>query len=782
MPSQKNEMEDKQAELKKYPSTFDVFENLPVSTEDIRKIKVKLLIDEKSEEYDTEMEMHRIWNLISFLCFVLQDHTGAEKYVEKVLKSDSGNMIALSNKTWFFLKQCSINQQFEENCKKLERLKKNNFACLVAKAEIAFTYSRLGVKRYDKAKSLYKNVIDECDEIMAKDETKDTKRLKSYLCVWMFGYALVEKRLLNFSNTFDETKIDLSADNYKRVIELYCRIIQQEKCSNCIRRYQARSLVDIGLLTYNMQTTAQSDTSSIYPDNVDLPEQTEDFFTTAFKIFPDDVYVLEKSGQYYRYARNIERSIQLLEKAIKIKGTSHAYHHLALSKKRKLDIDIGNCKSRIFKSSFTQNKPRTMTFVKSPLKQKPIDYRKNKIVADEIIRCFEKSIEISFNTAAIYDKGLFYRQLGMLDKALESFEYLIRNEEGHSSRLDMANAFEQAGLCLSQMLEQECRKEQRKGLETKKKMYIKSSIEISCRVAANIPALKSCWKSYSTLKSLIGEASTKENKKDLLFLYEKMERHHEALEVLNELEGFPQTKDERVTILKEKVKTYTTLGLYDDAVLTFSRMPNALDTIGEDMYLQMYVEAGIDALKKGNDWTARNRIHSALEIGNRNKTNEDNSTSNDASTEERYDIFILCNADDEENGKKLMDIMIRMGLQTTLNTDRLLPGTSMLSGMTDEMKKANHFMIIFDFDADDKSVANRMRHLTERLQSIVEAREPGSSTIIVIKAITCDMVPDMFLGYKTIDMELHTVPVDFTKNETACKSVKELLIAIYSTS
>ncbi|XP_053377653.1 uncharacterized protein LOC123534780 [Mercenaria mercenaria] len=332
------------------------------------------------------------------------------------------------------------------------------------------------------------------------------------------------------------------------------------------------------------------------------------------------------------------------------------------------------------------------------------------------------------------------------------------------------------------MLEQQDRSEHRKDMEQKMKMYLKSSIEISCSLDAYIPALKSYWKSASTLESIIDDASTKENKEDRLFPYKKLGRHQEALEVLNELEELAQTQEERVKILKEKVEKYLTLGLYDDAVFALSMLPDVIDTIGEEMYLNIYVEAGIDALKMGHDGKARNRIQRMLKMRNRNKTSEVNAKPNVASLEERYDIFILCNTKDEGNGKKLMDIMIRMGLQTTLNTDRLLPGTSMLSGMTDEMKKSNHFMIIFDFDADDKSLANRMRHLTERLQSIVEAREPRSSTIMVIKAITCDTVPDMFLGYKTIDMELQTVLEDFTKNENACQSVKELLIALSSSS
>ncbi|XP_045172997.2 uncharacterized protein LOC123534707 [Mercenaria mercenaria] len=772
-----NTMEAFQATLKKHRSSFEVLENLPVNKEDIRKIKDKLLKELKSEEYNTDIEYHRTKNLISFLCFVLKDFQEADKYAKEVLESNADNIVALSNKVWFSIRNCSMNQQCKDNLKKLQSLKKNNIACLVAKADIAFTYSRIGIKGYDKAKRLYKDIIDECDGITGNETKVDRKLSTDYFSVWMFGYALVEKRMLNLSNSFNEDELDLSLDNYRRVIKLYCRIIslRQKDSSICVKRFQARSYADVGLLVYNVRKTSPRAVLEIHLDNADLPKQPEEYIRTALDIFPNDIYVLEKSGQYYRYARNNALSIKYLTKAVETKGTSHAHHHLALSLKRKLDIDVGNI---VYEPMEGQGKrsARKMLPVKSPLYLKSIDYTENKDVADMILQYLDKSVEIAFNTGAMYDKGLFYRQLGMTGKALESFEYIIKNEDEHSSRMYLANAYEQAGICLRDMFRKRVRSDLRKDIEQKMKMYLKSSIEISCSFVANVPALKSCWKSASTLESII------EDKEDLLFLHEKMDRHQEALEVLKELEELAQTQDEYDKILKEKVNKYNTLGLYDDAVIALSTMPNVLDTIGEEMCLQIYVKAGIDALKKGYDRTARYRVQRALEIRNRKKTNEANAKPNVASVEERYDVFILCNTEDEENGKKLMDIMIRTGVRTTLNTDRLLPGTSMTLGMTQEMKKANHFIIIFDFDADDRRVANRITHLMERLQSIVEAREPGSSSIIVIKAITCDMVPDIFLGYKTINMELHTVPEDFTKNENACKSVKELIIAILSSS
>ncbi|XP_053375923.1 uncharacterized protein LOC123529233 [Mercenaria mercenaria] len=769
-------MEELESELKKYPSSFEVFEYLPTSKTDVKKIKDKLLLELQSEEYDTDIEFRRTCNLISFLCFVLKDFTEAESYTEEVLKRDPDNMISLSNKTWFSIKNCSLSQQCTDNCNKLESLMVNRFACLVAKAEIAFTFSRLGVKGYDRAKSLYKDVIEECEEIMTAETIKNRNIPTDYLCVWMFGYALVQRRLMNVCNTQNENELDQSCDNLRHVIDIFCRIIKLKDPSECVKRYQARSYVELGHISFSEQDKLQGNIREIYPDDVDLPKTTEEYYTTALQIFPNDVYILEKSGQYYRYARKIELSIQLLENAIEIKGTSHAYHHLASSLRRKLDIDVGNVVYKPFKAQCkrSSNKARaTMVPVKSPLQPKPINYEANKDAADKILGYFNMSVKKAFNTAAMYDQALFYRQLDMIEKALELFEQLIKNEDDHSSRVDLANAFEQAGLCLQQMLNQQPGDDQRKDMEEKMKMYWKSSIEISCNLISKIPSLNKSWKSTFALRSIIGNANTKEDKQDLLFLYNKMEQYKEALEVLNELEKLAETQGENSKIVKGKVEKYLSLGMYDDVVIALSTLPNVLDTIGKKLCMQIYVEAGIDALKKGYDGKARDRIRRAFEVLSSDRTN---------GCKERYDLFILCNMDDEENGQKLLKIINSFGLHATFNTERLRPGTSMLAGMTNEMKNSDHFVIVFDFDARNVSVANRMQHLTERLQLIVEAREAGSSSIMVVKAKTCEQLPDMFLGYKTIDMDLHTVPEDFTEDRNASKAVKEILLTLLLTS
>ncbi|XP_045206913.2 uncharacterized protein LOC123559160 [Mercenaria mercenaria] len=777
-------MDGFQTKLKKYPSSFDVLDNLPKSKEGVKKINDKLELELKSEEYDTDMQYHRAWNLISFLCFVLKDNAKAELYNDKVLKSDPNNMIALSNKAWFSIKECVFDQYITEYDKKLEELKQNNLILLVAKAEVAFTYSRLGVKRFDNAISSYKDVIDECDRL-TRVEMKEASRVPvDYICVWLFGYALAQKRQLNFSTAVDENELDFSPESYRRVIELYCRIIGLTDSSELVKRYRARSYVDLGQIRYGIEDIFPSETPRIFTENQNLPKQEEEYFTTALDILPEDVYVLERSGKYFRYARQIERSIRMLTKAVKIKGSSYAYHHLASSLRRKLDIAVGNVLHQPLRSKgqYATNRTRqSIKPIKSPLNAKRINYEENKEAADEILRYFDQAVEISLNTGAMYDKGLFCRQLGNPVKALEIFEYLIKNEEGNCSLVEIANAYEQAGLCIRDMMRECIENDQYQVLEHKMKMYLKSSIEISCKIVANIPCLKKCWKSAPTLISILhGEADTQTNYEDLLFLYEKLKRHKDALEVLNELEKFAHSVDENIEILHKKIETYLILERYDDAVLALDMvilLPKGLDKIGKRLCQQVYVEAGMDALKNGNDGIARARIHSSFKLMTRNNSDETHSSPDDGSDDEKYDLLILSNIDEEDKGRQLLSIMNQIGLHTTLNIDSELPGTPILTGIISVMKKCEHFVTVFDFD-DGESVARKMQYFTQLLQTIVEGRKRGSSNRILIKAVPCDKVPDIYFGYKVIDMDFSTVHADFTKSVHVCETVKELLLAL----
>ncbi|XP_053399560.1 uncharacterized protein LOC123557232 [Mercenaria mercenaria] len=603
-------------------------------------------------------------------------------------------------------------------------------------------------------------------------------------CVWTYGYAMTLRRLLHVSNTNDEEDIDVIKKRHCSVFQLYGEILELEDKSECIQRYKARALVEAGLLAYGVERNKflfPRGMKGLLPRNSSIFMPTSMYFDTALEIFSDDVFVLERSGRYFRYVDNIERSIILLTRAIDIKGTSFGYHHLALSyirmleynptklrhmvestnqtniqnmlsfhqqtpessstghsinekrdirsqdilslttglatkcnvsdnsqlqtlpfendlaqgstnspnssissdtiytrtpiqcneqsahtlqrkhantntdlqceldpmaktffpkgqykreekslsqqqstqthmiyerskqnhqtgfntgnvyaynsphrfmpietphasKQNKnakhffendslgLDYTVGrndytgidgrfhrnyvNQYNRFHKMSMNgQNvrqrnmphtkqhsaKPKLGNAVKCLRSPKLIDYEKHKDVIDTAISHLDKSTRISSNTAALYDKAVLYRQIKQSDKALEVLESLMQNEDDLCSSVTLANAYELAAFCISDIIDNHeiVDEERAQQLIDDRQFYLKSSIEIECNIVAKHPYLGHCWRSAQTLRHIFLSKSktkrTKQTLKDLWFLYNKLNSHFEVIGVLKEL-------------------------------------------------------------------------------------------------------------------------------------------------------------------------------------------------------------------------------------------------------
>lgn len=61
-------------------------------------------------------------------------------------------------------------------------------------------------------------------------------------------------------------------------------------------------------------------------------------FEKAIKLNPDLYFVLQEYGRYLSYTHDLEKSKEMLEKAIKLKDTVYSRHHLALTLKRVVEV------------------------------------------------------------------------------------------------------------------------------------------------------------------------------------------------------------------------------------------------------------------------------------------------------------------------------------------------------------------------------------------------------------------------------------------------------------
>ncbi|XP_060587448.1 uncharacterized protein LOC132742960 [Ruditapes philippinarum] len=352
--------DDKEIEtkLRQYPSSFDLYEEIQSMSKDcVEKHLERLVKEVESNPYDNTMEKLRAWNFISFLSFILGNEKDAFEYNSKVLERSKDNIMGLCNKALFLLKMQEKYHVVHDLCKQLNESRKHKGNMLFAKAEKAFHYLCLGTKRNEKSRHLFKEVLDEVHELnidgaCETDDSEDILLQTDNYCVLNFSYALTYKRALNLSNCHDVSSFDVSSqlDMIKKACNIYGRIIHIEGDSTCLKYYKGRSYVELGSIDFDIRknkSTFQNVNSikDVLPDREDLWLSTNEFYEKAECFCPNDVFVLERCGKYFRYVNVIDKSISLLERAIAIRGTSFSHHHLALSLKRQVESHFRQPKS-----------------------------------------------------------------------------------------------------------------------------------------------------------------------------------------------------------------------------------------------------------------------------------------------------------------------------------------------------------------------------------------------------------------------------------------------------
>ncbi|XP_060563128.1 uncharacterized protein LOC132722620 [Ruditapes philippinarum] len=828
-------MEEIKKTLSQYPSSFSVTETIAtMSREEIKKKKHKLEIElESSEkEFSTDMEKLTVENFLSFLHFYLGDQVKAREFNDKVLDREPENMIALSNKAWFSLRDLKNIMQCKELCEHLKAIKRQNqLAFIIAKAEVAFTYSRLGIRNYKKASSEFENVLRDCEKIKELDNVSDSAANSTtvqvptdYVCVWMYRKALCQRRQSNLNNNVELADIEEKKHYYSVTLDLYMNIIGLENCeSDCIKRYKARSYVEMGFISYDVtrnRSVFPNGMEELIPTHSSFFMDTTDYFYKALEYYPDDVSVLEQSGKYFRYINEHKISIDLLTRAIQIKPTSFGYHHIALTFKRLLELNRGGlarqllqrfmdckdgienfpqistkperCRNRGTNIAFDRSRLKSRSGIKCPKEPIIIDYNEHKLVVDKVIAYLDTSYEMSSNTNAIYDKALLYRQISQPETALTVLTDLLQNNDKFNTRIMLANIYEQSAFCISDMLlnSYDGKMNEKRDLEATRDFYLKSSIEISCALIDKIPSLENGWKSAATLGNLLNDKleteRTKDTLKELWYLYGKLNEHLDAVKILQELQTLANDTEEEREFIEGIVKHHFLMRNFEEAVIALcmsKQLKDGQPIIEKHLYIEVFIEAGLDAFRRQHYQKGNMRIKEAFRFVRESQQTHKNTeasdeTNIDAEENESLDLFILSNLDDDENGRKLMMLLDNLGLKTTFNTDSpaITPGTPEVTGITDIMNKSNAFVVLKDFDTDNK----KMQHIIDRMQSIVENRNTKTLILVVTLPESTEILPGSFYAtHKTIAIDLKSVSEDsfFT---VVPEGLKSLLMALAS--
>lgn len=305
--------DDFEQRINHFPSSFHLeIEGLNKAI--VSSILERLLRELKEDgDTDCDEEMVRKNNLLSFLYWNLEKKIEALQYTEEVIKKDENSILAIANKANYL----HYNADFYIACQCLDRLEKlknhkdyEHFH-RKAKAELAYSYSRFGPRFYEKAEKEFEKVIKEEED--------------NYL--WKFGLGLSLQRQMHIYNNPNYFNIK-HKEKFKKAVDVLWDVILHTQDAN--PQLCAKAWVEIGVLLYQKYKDLNNFKS------VDLPKgmghlKYLDCFEKACAISENDVFVLERAGKFYRYSKKLKKSEDVLRKAIKLKETSFAHHHLGIT-------------------------------------------------------------------------------------------------------------------------------------------------------------------------------------------------------------------------------------------------------------------------------------------------------------------------------------------------------------------------------------------------------------------------------------------------------------------
>ncbi|PVD35886.1 hypothetical protein C0Q70_02855 [Pomacea canaliculata] len=240
----------------------------------------------------------------------MSDNNEAIDEADATLNSPNNdtNIVALANMAVMQWKM-GDREEAERLVNNLEELRgKADFSdkVLDAKAEMAYFYSRIGMKSSSLAVELFEEVVQE--------------RPREYS--WKYSLALVLRRFthINF-RMYYQLSSEITSQMALRAFDLLVEI----RNSDAPKIMKGRALTELGMLLE--QAAFLPELKNATKGSKNRPTQAKLCFKKAVELAPRDVHVLTYSGKYFM-KNDLEKSLELLERAIDIRPTTTAHHYL----------------------------------------------------------------------------------------------------------------------------------------------------------------------------------------------------------------------------------------------------------------------------------------------------------------------------------------------------------------------------------------------------------------------------------------------------------------------
>ena len=295
--------------LEHFPHSFQLEDQQQLSANTCRKVLRTVQADLEAG-LPTPLETARALNLLAYLHFQLGRPREALERTEQALQQEGEerNVVSLGNRAamlWLSGERSRAREQVRD----MENLRNDDgFGYLVvrARAELAFSYTRLGGQFAPKAVQISKEVI------------ADGREPEVWL--WKFGLALTERRVahLNYAPVLTTDEEDA---RLLEVLRILLEVIENCRSQNL----KAKAYSEVAQL---LQERRGSKSQAKFEQVAQLDPVKACY--KALELDSNDSSVLWKCGKIFRYANLLDQSCKLLRKSVDLRPTTAEYHHLGL--------------------------------------------------------------------------------------------------------------------------------------------------------------------------------------------------------------------------------------------------------------------------------------------------------------------------------------------------------------------------------------------------------------------------------------------------------------------
>ncbi|KAK7498796.1 hypothetical protein BaRGS_00009888 [Batillaria attramentaria] len=591
--TEKREWQTFREKLLDFPHSFHMEDNHHKAAKgNLKQVLVRLqkgLESALSVGYKTALETARAKNYLAFILFCQGHHQEALDKTEEALseEGEGQNLVALANRATI-LWRMEDRQEAEEEIRRLQILRNTtdfNYLKVKARAELAFCYSRLDPEFYTEAVRIFEEVLVEAQE--------------PEKWLWTFGLGLTKRRLLSgqYAPMFGRER-NLREDTFK-ALDLLLVVINKADSKNLRAKAHAEVAVLISYMTWDKQLKR------------DLAEKagmgSREACNVALELDDSDNSVLCKTAKIFRKMRETQRSVDLLERALSIRESSTAYHHLGLaykalaSEKKREDLGVqvtpywprggrerssrgrgqgrgdwvarrlqtprerrqgyaemaGQESSRDNRSgpaarhSLDLEIYRKKKTAKSPPKP-PLRLSRTDPFVTEAMECFEKAFSFSEgqNRFAKYDLALMHRYIGEPLRALKLLEEIRHSELESSHSTLLVSSFEQAGWILNEQSEAEEDHEKKEKLARRAQSMFNKALIKEVQLFSATPHLHEhigkVWNSFSELLREAEESDLNDKEKlgEKARLFRFISDHNQVMVLLDEIKCIMKSPEE----------------------------------------------------------------------------------------------------------------------------------------------------------------------------------------------------------------------------------------------